>query len=323
MANLNLLFHKIYYDRIGTNDFEEAVKKSNDAIFGTTFVNSTDFRRCELEDALTFRMKTKYPGMLIGIGYAHGSGRADDDIKCGFSFDYVSGQPYIPGSSVKGVLRSYFREHPEAIAEIAKIAKERVKDLETHIFDCSDIFLDAVLYDGDARNRILGKDYITPHSEDGVKNPIPIHIMKVLPDVRFEFRFIVSDFKQEDFTFTKAQKLELFKTLLTLFGIGAKTNVGYGALESDDSAPHARVAPTNTEHQSGGNNTRGNNGYGNNGRGNNSYGNNGHGNNATGNNRSTQPPPRVQCPACNYSNFKYSLSGTKNVKCKRCGAKLP
>ena len=302
MTNLNLLFHKIYYDKIGTNDFKRAVEENNKKIFDVTFVNSEDFLKCELPDVLCIRMKTKYPGLLIGTGYSHGSGRADDDIKCGFSFDYVSGQPYIPGSSVKGILRSIFKDHPDAIAEIIStitssenISTKAVTNLESNIFDSGDVFLDAVLYDGNNQNKILGEEYITPHS-NSIKNPIPIHIMKVLPDVRFEFRFIVSDFSEEEFVFTKNQKINLFKTLLELFGIGAKTNVGFGALIYDNSKPHVR-APQQPDPQ-----TNKNNG---------SY-------------RFTSPVPRVSCPKCNYSNYKFRQDGvTKNSKCKQCGTSLP
>jgi CRISPR-associated protein Cmr6 len=251
MKNLNLLFHKLYYDKIGEgeNNFEDAVKESNRKIFDATFVNS-NFLKCDIPGVKTFRMKTKYPGLLIGTGYPHGSGRADDDIKCGFSFDYTTGQPYIPGSSIKGVLRSVFQEHPEAIAAIATISEKSVEALEKNIFDNGDIFLDAVLYDGDKNNHVLGCEYITPH-KNAMKNPIPIHIMKILPDVRFEFRFIVSDFNAE---INAAKKIEIFKTLLSFFGVGAKTNVGYGILEEDDSAPHARVPQEQSEKQTENNN---------------------------------------------------------------------
>ena len=54
-----------------------------------------------------FELKTTYPGALIGSGLVHGVGD-DHEIKIGFQFDYVSGLPYIPGSSVKGILRSMF-----------------------------------------------------------------------------------------------------------------------------------------------------------------------------------------------------------------------
>lgn len=318
MTNLNLLFHKIYYDKLGMKDFSQAVEDSNKKLFSATFVNAEDFQKCEIPNISTICMKTKYPGLLIGTGYPHGSGRADDDIKCGFSIDYVSGQPYIPGSSVKGVLRSHFKDHADAVAEIAKISKNDVKALEANIFDCGDTFLDAVLYDGNEKNHILGADYITPHKE-ATKDPILVHIMKILPDVRFEFRFIVSDYKKDGFTFTGAQKTALFRTLLELFGIGAKTNVGYGILESDDSAPRAR-APQQPASQTGGNcgagvNNSGKNNYSVNDRG-------GYGNHRTGNGGSTDTP-KVKCPSCGYYNFKFRLDGvTRNTHCKKCGAKL-
>lgn len=310
MRNLNLLFHKIYYKEIGTDDFTSAVEESNGKIFKAAFVNEDDFLKCEIPGVKTVRMKTKYPGLLIGTGYPHGSGRADDDIKCGFSFDYASGQPYIPGSSVKGVLRSHFKDHPEAVAEIAGIPLETVKTLEKNIFDYGDTFLDAVLYDGAKGNLILGKDYITPHSE-ATKSPNPIHIMKILPDVRFEFRFIVSEFTEGEFTFTAERKKELFETLLALFGVGAKTNVGYGMLEADDSAPRAREErPAEVQHAPQAHGNGGNNG------GNRSY-NNG------GNHVSTAPSTKVKCPGCGYMNFEYNLNGKKNTFCKNCKAKLP
>lgn len=315
MTNLNLLFHKIYYDEIGTNNFKAAVNGSNRKIFAATFINETDFLACKIPNVKTVRMKTKYPGLLIGTGYPHGSGRADDDIKCGFSFDYVSGQPYIPGSSVKGVLRSHFKDHPEAVAEIAGIPLETVKVLEKNIFDYGDTFLDAVLYDGAKGNLILGKDYLTPHSE-ATKSPNPIHIMKILPDVRFEFRFIVSDFTEGEFTFTAERKKALFETLLVLFGVGAKTNVGYGMLESDDSAPRAREErPVAVQHATQDHGNNGGNGGSNNGG--NRASNNG------GNRASTAPSTKVKCPRCDFMNFEYNLSGRKNTFCKKCNARLP
>jgi len=325
VKNLNLLFHKLYYGQIGCTAgtsaketkriFEDDVKARNNEIFASKFVHSLDFLKCEIPNVSVFRMKTKYPGLLIGTGYPHGSGRANDDIRCGFSFDYVSGQPCIPGSSVKGVLRSHFKEHSQAIAAIANISLETVKALETNIFDCGDVFLDAVLYDGDEKNRILGDEYLTPHS-DAMKNPIPIHIMKVLPDVRFEFRFLVSDFIQDGFTFTKEQKKELFKTILALFGVGAKTNVGFGVLESDESAPKPCFVQQNVQNNRDNNNSRGNI-YGNN-----NYRNNG---NYTAGTRVASTQEKVKCPHCGWINYKYNKHGVKNKKCSNynCGKDLP
>src|SRR5690554_3416875 len=52
-----------------------------------------------------WELYTTYPGLLIGSGYQHESG-GENEFKIGFFFDYTTGLPQIPGSSVKGVLRS-------------------------------------------------------------------------------------------------------------------------------------------------------------------------------------------------------------------------
>lgn len=55
------------------------------------------------------RLTTTYPGLLSGSGYIHELG-IEGELKLGFSFDYTTGLPYIPGSSVKGRLRACFRD---------------------------------------------------------------------------------------------------------------------------------------------------------------------------------------------------------------------
>lgn len=53
-------------------------------------------------------MRVQAPGLLIGSGLAHGLPGSEEDVKTGLQFDYTSGLPVIPGSSVKGVIRSAF-----------------------------------------------------------------------------------------------------------------------------------------------------------------------------------------------------------------------
>lgn len=62
----------------------------------------------EMDGYQSFRLETVYPGLLIGLGNSHNLA-LEGAVKCGFSFDYTTGLPYLPGSSLKGVLRSYFR----------------------------------------------------------------------------------------------------------------------------------------------------------------------------------------------------------------------
>ncbi|MCC6412763.1 MAG: type III-B CRISPR module RAMP protein Cmr6, partial [Saprospiraceae bacterium] len=177
-----------------------------------------------------------------------------------FFFDFTSGLPIIPGSSVKGVLRSVFYQEPFFIALIkdlfnADISKEQVKKMATEIFGPApkehvpaaqstspvsrDIFYDAVPEKSyhkslpPANGNLLANDFITPHinrknpAMGPFTNPVPIQFLKVLPEVVFRFQF---DFKSsEDFSFLNVEgKKKLFKEILLTLGIGAKTNVGYG-----------------------------------------------------------------------------------------------
>jgi CRISPR type III-B/RAMP module RAMP protein Cmr6 len=107
-----------------------------------------------------------------------------------------------------------------------------------------DIFFDAYLVAAQhpAINRMsyqnskpfIGDDYITPHINrkkpelSPFTNPVPLMFLKILPEVTIQFQF---DLK--DGLLTKEQKQELFRRLLLDFGIGAKTNVGYGQFNED------------------------------------------------------------------------------------------
>lgn len=244
--NLNLFYYKTYYNNIGKENFTSDLASNNETLEKSTLQN-TKKKIGEVYWTHSFQMETNYPGAMIGIGYAHGSGMdgANDDIKCGFSFDYVSGLPYLPGSSVKGILRNAFRICPEAVKEFLK-SKDAFKGkdfdcrkLEDAIFgdkdheDGDDIFFDAVIVRGGKDGRFLGSEYITPHPSP-FKNPVPIRMIKLIPNVIFEFRFLLQDTKIGENTITQDDKSGLFTSLLELMGIGAKTNVGYGAMKKVD-----------------------------------------------------------------------------------------
>ena len=55
---------------------------------------------------------TTYPGLIIGTGYTHETNN-EKEFKLGFYFDHTTGLPCIPGSSIKGVLRSMFPQFNE------------------------------------------------------------------------------------------------------------------------------------------------------------------------------------------------------------------
>lgn len=80
---------------------------------GNPFINGKKyFQHLNMPTAnCSFQLTTIYPGILIGAGYSHyaikGEGE-DSDYQLGFFFDHTLGIPIIPGSSVKGVLKSVF-----------------------------------------------------------------------------------------------------------------------------------------------------------------------------------------------------------------------
>lgn len=167
----------------------------------------------DLENSIV--LETTYPGLLLGSGYAHGVGDVQGEHKIGFYFDHTSGRPIIPGSSVKGTLRSVFplsyddKKERQGRSEYLRylltdpevgINKEKavIKDsfieaLERDIFDglipqngdqqlvmpSRDIFHDGIL-SGPENQTFLGNDFITPHNKAG-KNGIPAELRNPIP----------------------------------------------------------------------------------------------------------------------------------------------
>lgn len=209
-------------------------------------------------------MKVQAPGLLIGSGLAHGLPGSEEDVKTGLQFDYTSGLPVIPGSSVKGVIRSAFptikedkEQSNEADAEkfnyikslIADIPEFRslvledndILELGNQMFNHGDIFADALLVGYGTRmkqhgpvKQVLTEDYITPHTGGPLAQPIPIKIVKVAPGVTFAFCFKFNATKIGDKEVTAEMKESLCTAILQDLGIGAKTNVGYGVLKRID-----------------------------------------------------------------------------------------
>lgn len=225
--NIGKLFYKDYYKEV---NFEEVIAGKetdlgdiSERIKGS---NHLTIPNCVKHD--TFKVTIQYPGLITGVGLVHDSKKIKGGYNLGMHFDYTYGMPVVYGSSVKGVLREYFKEFYEGDID--------VKDLEEEIFSGKksiyqrDIFFDAVIvetYNG----KFLEDDYITPHTEGPLKNPIPIKMLKIAPGCKIEFRFRLVDSVIGDKVFKKEDKLKLFQKILTTVGVGAKTNVGYGQLK--------------------------------------------------------------------------------------------
>lgn len=185
-------------------------------------------------------------------------------MKTGLQFDYTSGLPVIPGSSVKGVIRNAFPtikedkgQSNEADAEKFNYIKSLIADipefsslvledkdileLGNQMFNHGDVFADALLVGYGTRKKqqgsveqVLTEDYITPHTGGPLAQPVPIKIVKVAPGVTFSFCFKFNETKIGAKVVSASMKKALCAAILQDLGVGAKTNVGYGVLKRID-----------------------------------------------------------------------------------------
>jgi CRISPR-associated protein Cmr6 len=186
-----------------------------------------------------FALTLMYPGLLTGSGIPHES-NTEGEFKIGFSFDHTTGLPVIPGSSVKGLLRSAFQQAEGEYVRflLGENSSIDIEALEHEIFQGEtiiqgkkkviplykrDIFFDAAMIEvKNKEDKFLAEDYITPHPSP-FKNPVPLLFLKVLPRVTFLFQF-----RLHTGMITAEEKKLLFEHIIRDLGIGAKTNVGYG-----------------------------------------------------------------------------------------------
>ncbi len=218
--------------------------------------------------AKQFSVYVCYPGLLVGTGYPHGTKQVKGEIQMGASFDWVTGAPYYPGSSVKGVLRSLFkvasgdntaadgcraelleRINNAAPGAFSSFTKDEALYLKNVLFgkDPEDesklpehgrcIFYDAHVVGfrkkaSGQQEKIFGMDSLAPH-EDRLGNPVPINMLRILPDVCLTFNMVLHDVPDKDgnILITSDQLLTLFKEIILDLGIGAKTNTGYGIVK--------------------------------------------------------------------------------------------
>ncbi|MCI9629894.1 type III-B CRISPR module RAMP protein Cmr6 [Thomasclavelia cocleata] len=263
--NMNYFFNKTYYDFLKNIDskyigqeIDEEIKvngkfikdiiKENNSVIKEYHYQELSFLQ-PLQDILsTFEMAVEYPGLLIGIGNNH-QANIKGEIALGFNFDYVTGLPYIPGSSLKGKLASVFKYTDYILSKLSindindNEKEEFVRKLKTAIFGednipGKDIFIDSFVSDYNNK-KILKLDNLAPHHQNeklltlGEVNVITM--LRLAPGTKIKFNFILTDSiievdGEKPHTIKKNDKINLFKETIKDFGIGAKTNVGYGYL---------------------------------------------------------------------------------------------
>lgn len=286
-ANLGWLFYREYfrgftYPELPTDSQEKKrVNERTEKFFARkdrllydfmlqNYKNKTSYASLPVGRFSGFELVTDYPGMLIGSGYTHDIS-AVGATKMGFYFDHTTGLPTVPGSSIKGILRSAFpiRDRDAKKEESQELAKGKMAYLKTRLVEAgvdkrsvNDDFvlaLESQLFEGtlangkqipmpdrfvchdavviDAASELMGPDFITPHKKPATGEPNPIQLIKVMPGVTFRFTFQISELVIGTTTLPATVLLQLVKWLLFDLGIGAKTNVGYGQLADPKAAP--------------------------------------------------------------------------------------
>jgi len=271
-ANLGYFFQRDYYKGINKyilDDESQAEKYFSQQ--NTDLIESSKIK-IDFDDSLKkitdkpITLQTIYPGLVTGIGMMHETGMLGES-KLGMAFDYTTGLPYIPGSSVKGLLRSMFPlstknsadKNSERILEEKKkfiknelmtinnnkfstLSDEDIVELSKQIFEGlknnsyipiynRDVFFDAHIIGDYSKSGFLSMDYITPHKNE-LQDPNPIQFLKIRPNVKFAFCFRLGpSLLPSGIEVSICDKKALFETILTTVGIGAKTNVGYGQLK--------------------------------------------------------------------------------------------
>lgn len=252
--------------------YDKTMHERSNTIINFKFPDCNVFNLPEKELGIrSFNLFSAYPGIMIGIGNLH-SISIEGAMQNGFTFDYVTGIPYLPGSSLKGLLKSafpdkkFFKAKEQYIRSYLKNGKKQVdiKGLKNHIFGSEDekspgkgifygVFPDVNSADN---HRLLTDDYITPHTDE-FTNPIPVRMVKIKPDIKFIFKFSCVPYKDEknDIIITVDDMCDLFQDIILDMGIGAKTNVGYGVmvkvedkslLKNDDSELKAKKSKKQT-----------------------------------------------------------------------------
>ncbi len=159
----------------------------------------------------------------------------DHPTQNGFFFDHTTGLPIIAGTMVKGMCRAAASPLGWDEKEIERLFGAYEIMSEINVWQGCLFFFDAYpvewpnltvditnchhqRYYGDPESDDLNRSETSPLETD---DPNPVHFLSVTRDARFLFPLLVPEEE-------KGRMEELLKNALSLFGIGAKTSVGYG-----------------------------------------------------------------------------------------------
>ncbi|MDI6809665.1 MAG: type III-B CRISPR module RAMP protein Cmr6 [Candidatus Eisenbacteria bacterium] len=174
--------------------------------------------------------------LLFGVGYSH-------PLEIGFTFDWTTGLPIIPGSSLKGVARSFGKdkESRDQLGIDAETLKQILgPDPKEPPHESGRIIFFPAYPCLRPDQAFLELDVMTPHYKEYYDdpsnppadwyNPVPLHFLTVPVGVKYCFRLAdrhnLAEKETPDNLLGKA--MSILKSALTEHGVGAKTAVDYG-----------------------------------------------------------------------------------------------
>lgn len=174
---------------------------------------------------------------ISGLGSGH-------PYETGFIWHRTLGVPYLPGSSVKGMIRAWAeqwcnKEECDMDTVRRLFGSESLKDEPGSGKAGSLIIFDAL----PIRPPKLELDILNPHYQpyyesNGAKppadyyNPVPVFFLTVAPDQSFRFCLAPRQGVQtEDAAVDVTRGYELLEEALKILGAGGKTAVGYGSFK--------------------------------------------------------------------------------------------
>ena len=176
-----------------------------------------------------FSMHTSWR-LITGIG-------ASSSLEVGMILHHIYGIPYIPSSSLKGLLRYYLNTiDSDSELDVNKLLGTSEEDISVK---GQLVLLDAFPEPGfkisvDIMNNHYQDYYMGDKPPADWMDPNPVKFLTV-KDATFVFRLIANDNSVEGSTLEEvAQKLA---EALTELGIGAKTAVGYGRFKNFQKLP--------------------------------------------------------------------------------------
>lgn len=193
--------------------------------------------------------------LIVGLG---GKGA----LEIGITLDKVTGLPYIPGSALKGLCRSYALYETAAKHGIDPMKEKALEELDEKLAtgqgyngdakvyaDCFGKQEDAgklIFFDGVVKALPNGKslfalDVMTPHFPEYYRNsgskppadndnPNPVNFITVAHGTTFSFAVGIRHRERDQYTEElRGTAVKWLKQALQDFGVGSKTAAGYGA----------------------------------------------------------------------------------------------